>query len=262
MAQRYTSDELTHFVGRAIPDYKERYKVFRDIVRGGQLKPSYRDVLGVGSVGLADNRKLISSNEAVRTTCVCFCDIPTEALAVHMQKYGPFGIAFAKSFLVRLGATPLPYVEKNARHRGAGALSITVGEWFDQLRQKLQQFESDLRAYVEPIEGRPRFLVERSGPETLHGHKLMGKLASIRGDLDFHVLGQMKFFDSRLAENDPDNFYMEREWRVPDSVCFGVGQIVRVIMPREFIERFQVEIREFTGEILTAESLSADGAGI
>jgi hypothetical protein len=35
---------------------------------------------------------------------------------------------------------------------------------------------------------------------------------------EFRVLGQLKFFDSSLPEDDPENYYMEREWRVPAGV--------------------------------------------
>lgn len=144
----YVSDELTHFLGRALLDDQRRYTLLREVVRTGWLKASHRDQLGPGFVGQSDGQKALSGNDAIKCTSVCFCDIPVKALAVHMKKYGPFGAAFAKQLLLRSGATPVHYVARNARHRGVGIGSRTVGDWFDQLRKELQNIAHDLGSYV------------------------------------------------------------------------------------------------------------------
>jgi hypothetical protein len=36
--------------------------------------------------------------------CTCFCDIPIGHLEFHARKYGRFGLAFHRSFLIRAGA--------------------------------------------------------------------------------------------------------------------------------------------------------------
>src|SRR6266699_2897968 len=191
----YVSNELTHFLGRSLPDNQGRYALLREVIRTGWLKASHRDQLGPGFVGQSDGQKAISGNEAIKCTSVCFCDIPVTTLGVHMKKYGPFGVAFAKQLLLRSGVTPVHYV---ARH-----------------------------------EGRPRFLAKLSPPNTPPGHRLMGQLSALQNDLEFLVFGQLKFFTVGLAEDDPNNFYMEREWRVPEGLAFGLGDITRIIMPRE-----------------------------
>ena len=95
----YVSDELTDFLGRALLDDQRRYTLLREVVRTGWLKASHRDQLGPGFVGQSDGQKALSVNDAIKCTSVCFCDIPVKALAVHMKKYGPFGVAFAKQRL-------------------------------------------------------------------------------------------------------------------------------------------------------------------
>ena len=102
MAGRYTSNEVTHFMGRAVADCDDRYKLFCKIVLEGGLQPSSSNY-EVGFSGHSDGPKPLSSNEAIKTPFVSFCGIPAATLRVHMVKYGPFGIAFAKRFLVSMG---------------------------------------------------------------------------------------------------------------------------------------------------------------
>jgi len=249
----YVSDELTHFLGRALLDDQKRYTLLREVVRTGWLKASHRDQLGPGFVGQSDGQKALSGNDAIKCTSVCFCDIPVKALAVHMKKYGPFGIAFTKQLLLRSGATPVHYVVRNARHRGVGIGPRTVGDWFDQLRKELQNIAHDLGSYVEKHEGRPQFLAKLSPPDTPPGHRLMGQVSALQNELEFQAFGQLKFFTAGLAENDPDNFYMEREWRVPEGLAFATDDIARLIMPREFVDRFRADVPQYSGPITLAE---------
>ncbi len=249
----YVSDELTHFVGRALPDHTTRYALLRDIIQSGWLRASHRDQLGPGFTGHSDGQKTLSGNEAIKCTSVCFCDIPVATLAVHIKKYGPFGVAFAKRWLLHTGATPVHYVARNARHCGVCLGPRTAGEWFDQLRRELQNFAHDLGSYVEAQEGRPEFVSKLSQPHTPPGHRLMGQVSALQNDLEFLVFGQLKFFAVGLAEDDPDNFYMEREWRVPEGLAFGLDDIARIIMPRDFADQFRVAVPAYSGPITIAE---------
>ena len=53
----YVSDELAHFLGRALLDDQRRYTLLREVVRTGWLKASHRDQLGPGFVGQSDGQK-------------------------------------------------------------------------------------------------------------------------------------------------------------------------------------------------------------
>jgi len=248
----YVSGELTHFVGRCLADHESRYALLREILRTGWLKPSHRDELGPGFVGHSDGGKALSSNEAIKCTSVCFCDIPIATLKIHMKKYSPFGVAFDKRLMLRSGATPVHYVAGNARHRGVGVGPRTVGEWFDQLRNEIQTFACDLGSYATLHEGTPRFLSKLSPPDTPQGHRLMGQFSAIQSDIEYLVFGQLKFFNVGLADDDPDNFYMEREWRVPEGFGFRLGDIARIIVPREFVDRLRSELPVYSGPITSS----------
>ena len=81
----------------------------------------------------------------------------------------------------------------------------------------------------------------------------MGQISALQSDLEFLGFGQLKFFTVGLPEDEPDNFYMEREWRVPDGLAFRLDDIARVIMPLEFAERFRVEEPEYSALVTIAE---------
>jgi hypothetical protein len=249
----YVSDELTHFVGRSLPDHQSRYALLHEILRTGWLKASHRDQLGPGFVGQSDGRKALSGNDAIKCTSVCFCDIPVTTLATHMKKYGPFGVAFDKRIMLHSGATPVHYVASNARHRGVSVEPKTVGDWFDQLRKEIQTFAHDLGSYVASHDGSPRFLFKRSPPDTPQGHRLMGQFSALQNDLEYLVFGQLKFFTIGLAADDLDNFYMEREWRVPEGFAFRLDDIARVIVPSEFADELRSDVPDYSGPITIAE---------
>jgi hypothetical protein len=64
-----------------------------------------------------------------------------------------------------------------------------------------------------------------------------------------YVHGLTKVFDPKLADNDPKNFYMEREWRVIGSVHFKSADVSRVLVPIGFGDRFRKDAPTFAGEI-------------
>ena len=252
----YVSDELTHFLGRSLHDDQRRYALLKTVMSTRWLRASHRDELGAGFTGHGVGAELLSGNEAIQTTSVCFCDIPVETLGVHMKKYGRFGIAFAKRFLLEAGATPVHYVARNARHRGVGIDPRTVGDWFDQLRRELQSFADELDSYVEAREGSPQFLTKLSQPGTTAGHRLMGQFSALHSDVEYLMFGQLKFFLVGLTQDDPDNFYMEREWRVPDGLAFRESDVIRLIMPRNFADQFRAEMPAYSGQLTIAEDVS------
>jgi hypothetical protein len=55
--QSYVSNELTHFLGRSLPNDQLRYALLREVIRTGWLKASHRDQLGPGFVGIVRDRR-------------------------------------------------------------------------------------------------------------------------------------------------------------------------------------------------------------
>lgn len=67
--------------------------------------------------------------------------------------------------------------------------------------------------------------------------------------LTMEVLPFVKFFDLACTDEDPTNFYMEREWRVCGSVHFKLTDIERVIIPRQYSSRWRQNFADYTGQI-------------
>lgn len=268
-SQSYVSDELIHFSGAKLC-IEQRYALFLKILGGrrfdptkpreGWLQASYREEFGPGVTMRSDDREKLTTNEAIRHTMLCFCDIPhrpPEQLKIHMQKYGkggPFGIAFFKKFLLHHGATPVYYVARNACNRAIGMGGPqNLGERFDELRAELRRVRIDLEAYVTRTDGAGTFLSKLSQPNTPFGHRLLGRFAALESEFEELVFARTKFFKEGLAEDDSENYYMEREWRLPDGLAFRLGNIARLILPRDYCEQFHVDVPEYTGEVCLVE---------
>jgi hypothetical protein len=114
----YTSEELTHFVGRSLSTNEERFDLLCQIIRGGVLlDPAHvgrRDPIFTAGLRDKETGKIVnaveyssvpnvrhdpasrlSQNQLVQFENVCFCDIPLADMASHCQKYSFFGLAFS-----------------------------------------------------------------------------------------------------------------------------------------------------------------------
>ena len=79
----------------------------------------------------------------------------------------------------------------------------------------------------------------------------------LKGISDFllvYVFGFVKGFNSALPENHPNNFYMEREWRVLGNIQFTLNNIERVIFPRAYAERFRKDFPDYIGQVFFADA--------
>jgi hypothetical protein len=79
---------------------------------------------------------------------------------------------------------------------------------------------------------------------------------TIKNISEFLLVGLVDFikcFDATKAEDDPDNYYMEREWRVPQNIQFTLADVERVIIPRYFAEAFRTDLPQYMGQIHFAE---------
>jgi len=63
------------------------------------------------------------------------------------------------------------------------------------------------------------------------------------------VFDFIKCYDATLPENHLENYYMEREWRVPKNISFKLNDIERVIIPRKFADAFRKDIPEYNGQL-------------
>ena len=155
---------------------------------------------------------------------VCFCDIPLRDLDIHIRKYGPFGLAFRRKFLVDQGATPVFYIAADS--------AVTPGSCLGA------RYDENFAPY-----GELRIAIHGTPPEAFPG------LSPLMSFLDLRLFSYLKFFDSTKADDDPENFYMEREWRVVGTVKFSVPDVERVIIPRAYGPRLREACPNYNGQV-------------
>lgn len=244
MRQRYVSSELTHFVGRGKPE-AEQYRLLVKILSEKLLShpPHVRGQEPRMEV-LGGDRKP-SRNDLYNPSVVCFCDIPDTDLGIHMAKYGRFGLAFPKTALIPKGATPALYVERNARVNGA-KLQHTWGEHLDIAADVVREL---LRYQVNYITGGKglRRLVEELIFKRSFNELVWTSLIS---STVIHLLmSHVKVFDGTLGDGHPDNYYMEREWRIIGNVEFELAEVSRVYLPRKYGQQFRADVTAFAGGV-------------
>jgi len=246
LAQRYVSSDLTHFVGARLRNDREQYKLLKRILKSRCLKASPKPRKAhspLVRILRIDTEARLSSNQACGLPAVCFCDIPLCDLPLHMEKYSPFGIALSKVFLADFGALPILYVPERGRpaslpYAGYGQGRVaSQAVCFDEFWKVLNRVENSIARL-----------------DRQNDLKSLAKdLRRIITFLQFHLVSNLKFFSHRLADDDPNNFYMEREWRVCQDVPFALEDVLRVIIPARYSRQFRRDFPSFDGELVFAD---------
>lgn len=288
----YVSENLTHFVGRSLGSDKDRYDLLCKILRDGVLlDPSHvgkNDSIFrvVGSqdpdTGVTDdlvytsypnvrhdNEAKLSDNSLLQFESVCFCDIPLESLGIHCSKYGRFGLAFSRRFLVAQGASPVMYIPKPGsfamrlrEHRlltgeilyeesksGARAEIIDEVYNFHNLRLSYPQYKALEQQFLN---------AESTGDVDKMVRQLRTTLL-YQTALEAFIFGYLKFFDPTLPPDHVDNYYMEREWRVAGTVRFKPTDVQHVYVSADFIDRASDELRELASRVTTIPTHATAG---
>lgn len=241
LAQRYVSNELTHFVGARLRTPREQYGLLKRILTTKMLRAYPGPVDQPYHIVRRDTDAPLSSNRACEGSMVCFCDIPLCDLPLHMAKYSPFGLAFSKEFLADLGAIPVSYIPLKGRpsllpyekySRGRVASQRVAFDHFWELFKKIEQ--------ALPSIEEANAVVSRD-------------LKRMMAFLESHVISNFKFFDHLLFDDDEDHYYMEREWRVKQNVKFRLGDVARIIVPEAFGKEVRKDFPKFDGEIVFAD---------
>jgi abortive phage resistance protein AbiGi (putative antitoxin) len=205
----YVTDDLVHFVGARAPgDDARNWNVLKTIVRNCEILAGGEHPRGA-TVLRRNLGERLSSNTRYLPAVTCFADIPHDQLEVHTRKYGRFGIALPKSLLIPQGVRAVFYLPRRA---GSGVMATqpTVEEEWDELAP----------------------LVERSVIPMFGGHTAAEPGDQMRIDewIEFGVLAFVKFFDDRLEREDPENFYMEREWRSVSGIEFKQDDVAALFV--------------------------------
>lgn len=247
----YTSNKVCHFVGRSLADNAERLKLLCQIIHEGVLL-SHKSDNGDFQSRLVNGRSSMNLNGEVytETRCVCFCDIPDDELNIHIHKYSKFGLGFKKDFIVAQGGRPVIYIPDkiSLQEANAGILKYPVQRFFPELTQlatftsailgianihneitnaynKNKTAQSELKVLTDVLDTSQVFCNPKG---------LWGAIFTIINTVT--TMNQfVKVFDPSLDDNDPNNYYMEREWRSLNDVFFSVDDIVNVYLPDDDI---------------------------
>jgi hypothetical protein len=260
-AQRYVSDELTHFVGRdlveSMPGDEQRgerdeklYKRLIRILKDGQLLTG-RTEHGVNADSSASKegitvQQIVTYTVGARSLAtmfdaavVCFCDIPVGDVQIHIAKYGPFGLAFPRDFLLKHGVNPVLYLAEDARLEDGRRSN---GEFFVEEMNHASIFLSDL------------MWAEKKGIDV--SKSVSNDAMRAQQFLNVHVFPLIKGFRGAAAEDDPANYYMEREWRRYGDLGFELDDVCRVYLPESFAKRLRVDLPDYYGQVTFAAEVS------
>ena len=262
----YVSNVLCHFVGRSLETDDDRFDLLVRIIKEGQLKANLEkpNSPSASSTWTYSGERLGEIFQ--QCDCVCFCDIPDNLLGIHTQKYSKFGMGFDKSLLVKAGARPVTYVPLHDSMKEFSETSTpkessmyyfiylsNLANTLLPLLMLINQFkplEREIRALTEKdpaIKEVLQVLDSKIVSSILNGqtHQMLYSMLVAWSTQNAYI----KVFDETLANNDPDNYYMEREWRVIKSVAFGLNDIQKIYLPSEqYVEKFQDVFPSFSGE--------------
>jgi hypothetical protein len=238
MSTDYTSETLVHFVGwRAPTDDDQNYRTLSSILREGILaKLPHDGSWGAEEFRIDPTRSLLDERLIV-PRMVCVADIPEHGLPVHCAKYGLFGVGFARAFLVRYGFRPVMYFPYS-KDDHLGAYGRTRLQWIQQAFRDCYESDQNLGAAL------PRTRTAGSPSKTTEEVMKAASTAFLRDLLPF-----LKPFDADLHNEDPKNYYLEREWRRLGNLRFRPDDVVKVYVAEGFVARAKAEHPEFASRV-------------
>lgn len=92
--------------------------------------------------------------------------------------------------------------------------------------------------------------LSRKEDGSLGKSSLFRRVVEFEKFLNFHIFSYFKFFDHSKTDDDPDNYYLEREWRVVGNVQFDSVDVQTVFFPSEYSKLFRENIPEYIGQII------------
>jgi hypothetical protein len=229
--QKYISNELFHFIGKG-KETHEQYDILKKILSNCSI--------GLGNPDFSVHRYnpggKLSSNELYDPDMVCFCDIPINDISLHMVKYSGFGLSFKKNYLITKGANPVWYISSNSQTGPKPIDQFRKNfEYHDQKHDDFQRLEKLMHKY-----------------KAFEKNNLKDEILCYFS----HIYSFMKFFNAEKADDDHENYYMEREWRICGVLNFkSIDNVYRVILPNNFIKQFKRDFPNYNAQISFSDDL-------
>jgi len=244
MINQYTSSELFHLVGRSHPDdHEANYQILLKVLDSYCVShPPH--VPGVSPHRITTNwDKSIFTGELIVADVTCFCDIPYDTLGIHMRKYGMFGISFDRDFLIKYGARPVIYMPM----RPSDPL------WWGSIHCEtlIRDIEQIWRGYRKQVID-PMGLTAKTRSLCEEPTSPQNAVSAMDEVITQYFLAFLKPFNSELPDDDPDNYYMEREWRRFGNSPFQPNDVRHVLVAPAFVARLKNERPLYSDKILPA----------
>jgi hypothetical protein len=242
MKSTYTSHELYHFVGRRAPsDHQENYRILHDVLQNRCIShPPHQPDWGEVRVTIRWTGRVLDQDLVVPTV-VCFCDIPRDHLAIHIGKYGHFGVSLERDVLIRYGARPVTYWPIHSED--------WRGPFGEPLLRDIEQIFKSFQAQVLDKIDLPEEQSRTMGSALPDSPSACSAVDSL---LQKDVLAFIKPFDAELADDHPANYYLEREWRKYGNMMFEPAWVQSVLVAEGYVARIEREFPEYRGKIEVA----------
>ncbi len=241
MDNPYASSELFHFVGRSNPtNDAKNYEILSSVLTGGCVShPPHENSWGKERYTSDVDGDLLTES-LIMPDVTCYADIPLNSLGIHLKKYGKFGVSFPRNLLAKYGARPVTYIPLR-RDDWASPYGVTM---LRDVEAIFKGYKKHLRQSLRPVnESKKRTL--KSEPKSADE-----AIEAVCDVFEKDFLAFLKPFNSHLRENDPDNYYMEREWRKFGNLKFEVNDVSRVVVGRDFVERLLRDFPQFSDRVV------------
>lgn len=246
ITQRYISNELVHFVGRGKHN-EEKFQLLLYILRYKWITHFPHNPNISGNLSIKINAK-ISDNEMYNPEMTCFADIPVEDLSLHMKKYSKFGLSFSKDFIAEAGGIPVHYIPKKAKikhfkkgganSRDSNENKINKSDFYDKKISEFHELFKIFHKLDEQTNDKPGV------------SDLSHRIRDLQRFFSFHIFSFFKFFDHSKKDDDEDNYYFEREWRIIGNLNFEISDIKTIFLPQAYAEEFRNECPLFYGQLI------------
>jgi len=168
---------------------------------------------------------------------VCFCDIPLEHLGGHIEKYGRFGLSLNKEYAIHCGARPVTYFPTHGDDR-----SSVYGS------TEILDFEAAYKGFVKHILHSHGELPD-SRTLTKIAETPLQAVAAVNNTFQRGIFAHVKVFNADLAEDNPDYFYAEKEWRRLGNIKFSPAEVQHVVVAPGFADHLSKAVPTYARKI-------------
>lgn len=114
----------------------------------------------------------------------------------------------------------------------------------------MSEVVSKVQIYDEALPLRHELFAKlRRAAESASIEVTLREAAAVEAFHDTHVGLFLKPFSAALPDDDPENVYMERQWRVLGNVRFTLSDVARVILPKRYAKRLREDVPEYFAQV-------------